>query len=137
MLRLTAWLPRRKIAKPRRLQHQYKSRSGSGRILARPAFAPRFLLLGDDDELSFFPKPRRRNPDCSAKAGFPLPPEEGVDAVNHRIVRAALKDVQRAGNQLKPVENLNSSDVELNAVATISAALSSCHLRIRSKAVGD
>ena len=28
--------------------------------------------------------------------------------------RAALKDVQRAGNQLKPVENLNSSDVELN-----------------------
>src|SRR6516225_2410655 len=28
--------------------------------------------------------------------------------------RAALKDVQRASNQLKPVENLNSSDVELN-----------------------
>ena len=28
--------------------------------------------------------------------------------------RAALKDVHRASNQLKPVENLNSSDVELN-----------------------
>jgi len=28
--------------------------------------------------------------------------------------RAALKDVQRPSNQLKPVENLYSSDVELN-----------------------
>jgi hypothetical protein len=56
------------------------------RILARLGFAPRFLLLGDDDELSFVPKPRRRNADCSAKAGFSLAPEVGVDAVNHRIV---------------------------------------------------
>src|SRR5207248_228477 len=54
--RSSALLAGRKIAKPRWLQQQHKSRAGSRRTLGTLAFSPRFLLLRDDDKSSFAPK---------------------------------------------------------------------------------
>src|SRR3974390_2619821 len=59
LLRLSAWLPRRKIAKPRWLQLQYKLRPSNGPTLetlasVAPSFG--FLLLRGGHELSFAPK---------------------------------------------------------------------------------
>src|SRR5262249_8467153 len=72
--RLSAWVPRRKIAKPGWLQHRYKSPPDSGRsLLVRLAFSSRFLLQGDDHELPFFPKSRRRGDEGSLKERHPTP----------------------------------------------------------------
>src|SRR6516164_1657255 len=73
--RLSAWVPRRKIAKPGWLQHRYKSRLGIGRnLLASLPFSSRFLLLGDDPKLPFVPKSRRRGDEGSPKERHPTPP---------------------------------------------------------------
>src|SRR5215831_9698398 len=72
--RLSAWVLRRKIAKPGWLQHRYKSPPDSGRyLLASLAFSSRFLLLGDDHKLSFVPKSRRRGDEGSPKERHPSP----------------------------------------------------------------
>jgi hypothetical protein len=47
---LSAWLPRRKTAKPRRQRHQYKSQSGSGQTLVKIAFLSGFPLHGHDQK---------------------------------------------------------------------------------------
>src|SRR6516225_3891391 len=66
--RLSAWLLRRKFAKPGRRQNRYKSRRDGGRsLLASLAFSSRFLLLGDDHKLPFVPKSRRRGDEGSPK----------------------------------------------------------------------
>src|SRR5262249_7358064 len=57
--RLSAWVSRRKIAKPGWLQHRYKARPDSRRnLLASLAFSSRFLLLGGDHKQPFVPKSR-------------------------------------------------------------------------------
>ena len=72
--RLSAWVFPRKIARPRWLQHRYKSRADTGRnLLASLAFSSRFLLLGDDHKLPFVPKSRRRADEVSPKERHPNP----------------------------------------------------------------